>query len=112
LDGFDVDIIRIPVTIELHLFKLTSDRVRFSLAFDPPRASQHPEIDIASSVSLSSRNTPIQDNADNVANVLAKFRDRSFDRVMILRLGNPEDRIVWDRKALSVDLDESLVAFG
>jgi len=31
---------------------------------------------------------------------------------MILWLGNPEDRIVWNRQALSVDLDESLVAFS
>jgi len=111
LDGFDVDIVGVSVTIELRVFEITSNGIRFSLAFGSPRAGQHPEIDIASSVSVAPSYTPIEDDADNIANVLMEFRDCGLNGLVKLRLWNPEERITWNRQVLPIDLDESLVAF-
>jgi len=44
--------------------------------------------------------------------MFSRARNRGFDGLVILWLGDPEDRIVWNRQALSVDLDGSPVAFG
>jgi len=44
--------------------------------------------------------------------MFSRARNRGFDGLVILWLGDPEDRIVWNRQALSVvDLDGSPVAF-
>ena len=81
------------------------------VGFRPAQSGLHPEIDIDPSVSFAPSHTPIQDDADDNVDVLTEFRNCSFDRSVILRLGNSEDWIIWNRQVLSVDLDESPVAF-
>ena len=112
MDGFDVDIVGVSVTTELRVFEITGNGIRFSLAFGPPRAGQYPEIDITSSVSVASSYTSIEKDTNNIANVLTEPRDGGFDGLVELRLWNPEDRIVRNRQALSVNLYGSPVTFG
>jgi len=111
LDGFDIDIVRVSVAIELRFLEFARNSVRFPLTFGPSGSSEDPEINITRR-SASPGNTPIQDDSNDVANVLAELRYRSFDGLMILQLRDPKDRILWNRQPSPVDLNESLVTFS
>jgi len=81
------------------------------LTFGPPGSSEDPEIDIASSISFSPGNTPIQHNPHDLCDIITELLYGCFHRLVILWLWNPENWIVWDRESTPVNLNEALVTF-
>ncbi|KDS92175.1 hypothetical protein FK85_03000 [Halorubrum saccharovorum] len=81
--------------------------VRLSLVARPVFTNQHPDINIAATVSLTASNASIQNDSEHVIKFSMELVGRILYRRVKLRLGNSEEWIVWDSEPVTVDLDKS-----
>ena len=63
--GFDVNLVRVPTSVEFSVFEILSNVVRGSLVRHAVVFHEHPEVDVAPSIGVSAGDTTVQDNADD-----------------------------------------------
>ncbi len=101
----DVDLVRIPTSVELPLFEVLPNTVRSSLVRHPVFFHEYPQVDVTASVSLTSRHAPEQNDAEDAIEVLAECFDSSSDRRLELGLRDFENRVVRSGEPPTVDTD-------
>jgi hypothetical protein len=73
---------------------------------------EHPEVNVAAAIGFATRDTSVKDDPDEAVETTSEFVDGGLHGLLELWLWYSEEGVVRHSKSLSVDPNESLIAFG